>query len=428
MKLSKERYPVSVLKEMQDSIDLRPEYQRPLVWSLKQKRLLIDSILRGYDVPKMYWHRQPDGGKYEFHVIDGQQRLSTIWEFCNGGFSLGKDGDDIDSFPTKNLSYSDFKADLKKRFHLYSFDIVIVEEAVQNKEDDEVREMFLRLQNGTSLKAQEKRNAMTGNMRSFVKELAKHTFFESCKFSDKRFTYDHVAAQITCLELAGSAVGVRDSDLNRMYEENRDFDLQGKVAKKIKRTLDYLKRAFPDHTRELERYNAVTLYSLASSLIDNFVHQGTETKLAEWFIAFETERRADMDELEDDRDLQLVEYQRLTSYSTDAEESLAKRLEHMQRRFFAAVPDIEPIDADRIFTEEQRLAIYRRDGSLCQLKIKCDGTEKLKWGHWHADHKKAHSLGGKTTVANGQVACPACNFAKSNKLLSEKLAEPAVAI
>ena len=136
--------------------------------------------------------------------------------------------------------------------------------------------------------------------------------------------------------------------------------------------------------------------------------------MAEWFIAFETERRADMEKDEDSRDVQLVEYQRLTSYSTDAAESLAKRLEHMQRRFFLAEPDIELIDPTRIFSEAQRLAIYRRDGARCQLRLKCDGTEKLKWDHWHADHIKAHSNGGKTTVANGQVACPDCNFLKSN--------------
>lgn len=415
MRLSKERYPVSVLKEMQDSIDVRPEYQRPLVWTLKQKRLLIDSILRGYDVPKMYWHRQPDDEQFEFHVVDGQQRLTTIWEFCNDGFALPKDSDPVDGISTAKLKYSGFNTDLKKRLHLYSFDVVIVEEAIQNDEEDEVREMFLRLQNGTTLKAQEKRNAMTGRMRAFVKEIAKHPFFESCKFSNTRFTYDHIAAQMTCLELAGEPVSLRDSDLNRMYAEQTDFDPKGNVAKKVRRTLDYLKRAFPDHTRELERYNAVTLYSLASSLIDNYVHQGTEKKLADWFITFETERRADMEKDEDSRDVQLVEYQRLTSYSTDAAESLAKRLEHMQRRFFLAVPDIELVDPTRIFSEAQRLAIYRRDGARCQLRIKCDGSEKLKWDHWHADHITPHSLGGKTTVENGQVACPDCNFAKSNK-------------
>lgn len=299
--------------------------------------------------------------------------------------------------------------------HLYSFDVVIVENAIQNEEEDEVREMFLRLQNGTTLKAQEKRNAMTGQMRTFVKQIAEHPFFGSCKFSNSRFTYDHISAQMICLELAGEPVSLRDSELNRMYLEQSDFDPKGTVAKKVHRTLDYLKRAFPDHTRELERYNVVTLYSLISSLIDNYVHQGTEKKLASWFIAFETERRADMEKDEDNRDVQLVEYQRLTSYSTDAAESLAKRLEHMQRRFFLAAPDIELIDPTRIFSEAQRLAIYRRDSARCQLRIKCGGTEKLKWDQWHADHIKPHSLGGKTVVENGQVTCADCNSVKSNK-------------
>jgi len=49
-------------------------------------------------------------------------------------------------------------------------------------DEEEVREMFLRLQNGTSLKAQEKRNAMTGNMRDFVKQVASHKLFDNCKF------------------------------------------------------------------------------------------------------------------------------------------------------------------------------------------------------------------------------------------------------
>lgn len=44
--------------------------------------------------------------------------------------------------------------------------------------------MFLRLQNGTSLRAQEKRNAYPGRMRDFVRSLASHQFFESVGFSN----------------------------------------------------------------------------------------------------------------------------------------------------------------------------------------------------------------------------------------------------
>jgi hypothetical protein len=57
-------------------------------------------------------------------------------------------------------------------------DVVIVDEAVQTDEEDEVRDMFLRLQNGTTLKAQEKRNAMPGTMRNFVKDERRETLTE----------------------------------------------------------------------------------------------------------------------------------------------------------------------------------------------------------------------------------------------------------
>jgi 5-methylcytosine-specific restriction endonuclease McrA len=55
--------------------------------------------------------------------------------------------------------------------------------------------------------------------------------------------------------------------------------------------------------------------------------------------------------------------------------------------------------------------IYRRDGGICQLKLRCDGV-KVGWDHWHADHKVPHSKGGKSIVSNGQVACADCNFSK----------------
>src|SRR3546814_14453558 len=57
------------------SSDLTPDYQRPPAWSRKQKQLLMDTILRNYDIPKFYWRKvnRADGVQYE--VVDGQQRL-----------------------------------------------------------------------------------------------------------------------------------------------------------------------------------------------------------------------------------------------------------------------------------------------------------------------------------------------------------------
>lgn len=414
MKMSKQPYPITTLYGLRDRIDPTPDYQRPPAWSKKQKQLLIDTILRGYDVPKMYWQRLEKGAPFEFAVIDGQQRLRTIWEFCSGEFALAKDMDPVDGVEIAKKKYADLDFNLRSKFDIYFLDVVIVDDAVQTDEEDEVRDMFLRLQNGTTLKAQEKRNAMPGQMRDFIKEVAGHKLFENCKFSNSRFAFDHIAAQLVRLEMAGEPASVRDSDLNKMYDSNRSFDPNGKVAKKVRRVLDYLLRAFPDKTPELERYNVIVLYCLASTLIGRFAHAGTEASLAKWFIAFETERRKNEALDEEERDPQLIEYRRLTSQSTDSEESIRTRLEFIEKRFFLACPDIEPLDETRIFTPEQRLAIYRKNDGHCQLKIKCNG-ERLAWADWHADHIVAHSNGGKTVVSNGQVACSPCNFVKSNK-------------
>lgn len=411
MRISKQPYPITTLFGLRDRIDPTPDYQRPPAWTTKQKQLLIDTILRGYDVPKMYWQRLPAGDDHEFAVIDGQQRLRTIWEFCSGEFALHKDMDPINGIKIAKQRYADLDFNLRSKFDIYFFDVIIVEEAVQNEEEDEIRDMFLRLQNGTTLKAQEKRNAMPGKMRDFVKSISKHPFFENCKFSNSRFTYDHVAAQMVCLELAGQPTNVKDGDLNKLYKENTTFDTNGDAAKRVKRVLDYMLRAFPEKTPELERYNAITLYCISSALVRRYVHAGTESILSDWFIDFETSRRQNETLDEDERDPLLVEYRRLTSYSTDAEESIRGRVEFLEKRFFLACPDIELTDSLRAFTHEQRLAIYRKNDGCCQLEIHCNG-DKLLWDDWHADHILAHVNGGKTTVSNGQVACAPCNLSK----------------
>jgi len=81
MKMSKQPYPITTLCGLRERIDPTPDCQRPPAWTLKQKQLLIDTILRGYDIPKMYWQRLPKGEAFEFGVIDGQQRLTSFIAF-----------------------------------------------------------------------------------------------------------------------------------------------------------------------------------------------------------------------------------------------------------------------------------------------------------------------------------------------------------
>ena len=72
MRMSKERYPITTLYGLRTKIDPTPDYQRPPAWTRKQKQLLIDTILRGYDVPKMYWQRLVGDTQHDFAVVDGK--------------------------------------------------------------------------------------------------------------------------------------------------------------------------------------------------------------------------------------------------------------------------------------------------------------------------------------------------------------------
>lgn len=75
-------YPVSIsewisLYENRE-LDIHPEFQRFFRWRSQQKTLLIESILLGIPIPSIFVSQRADG---VWDVVDGLQRLSTIFEF-----------------------------------------------------------------------------------------------------------------------------------------------------------------------------------------------------------------------------------------------------------------------------------------------------------------------------------------------------------
>jgi hypothetical protein len=408
MEMNKKPWPLKTTHGIRNRIDTNPDFQRPAVWGLAQKQLLIDSILRDYDIPKFYWRKtstKPD--KYD--VVDGQQRLRAMWEFVDNGFQLPKDADPIDGEAVAGLIYEKLPDDLRIKFDGYPLDVVVLEAA----DDDEVREMFLRLQNGTSLKSQEKRNAYPGQMRTFVRQLSTHAFFQSVGFANSRFNHDLVAAQLVCLELAGEPTNIKNADLNRMYRDNASFDAKSPEAKSVHRTLTILAETFPDKTPELTRFNVISLYCVVSELQQQYAFSFVRPLLRNWFLKFEETRRTQEEKAEDSIDAEWATYKEKISHSTDAADSIRWRMEFMLRHLLEEHPTIPRKDNQRSFTFAQRLAVFRRDHGHCQLKIKCNGA-KLSWDDWHCDHMTPWTAGGQTTVENARVACSACNQSKGS--------------
>ncbi len=400
------QWPLYSVRMREPKIDPRPSYQREgTVWSKSKKQLLMDSILRRYDIPKLYL-RAVDKPPYKYEVVDGQQRLRAIWEFCQDGFPLSTECDPVHGHVVAGTLFSALPNDLVDEFQTYDLSFVILEDATE----DEVEEMFTRLNNGETLRAAEKRNALPGQMKVFIKELALNPFFQNVAFKDTRYAFDQVCAQMTLLELEGGPTDTKARALEKMYKDNVKFDKNGRTAKKIKRVLNFLYNAFPEKIPELRKQNVVSLYLLVSELLEKYAMSGKESTFREWFINFEQERREEQNKPEDERDPDWVRYQEKTLQAVDSKDSIEFRHKMLMTSFLLYYPKLELLDTQRAFTEEQRVTIFRKYNGSCQSCGK-----EIKWDEFHADHISPFSKGGKTTVDNGQLLCSSCNITKGTK-------------
>ena len=148
-----------------DELDVHPEFQRVYRWTSTQKTRLIESILLGIPIPPIFVAQRADG---VWDVVDGVQRLSTIFEFV--GVLKGEDGQFI---PPLVLEKTRFLPSLEgckwedgtkfaKENQLYikrsKIDVKIV---LKESDDKSKYELFMRLNTGGSpLTAQEVRNCL----------------------------------------------------------------------------------------------------------------------------------------------------------------------------------------------------------------------------------------------------------------------------
>lgn len=78
-------YPVdSIVKRINDEVIFVPPFQRKFVWNLQQASRFIESLLLGLPVPGIFLSKEESTGR--LLIIDGQQRLTSLYYFYNGFF------------------------------------------------------------------------------------------------------------------------------------------------------------------------------------------------------------------------------------------------------------------------------------------------------------------------------------------------------
>jgi len=95
-------------------INLDPPYQRRSVWTRKDRLYFLDTIFNGYPCPAIFLHKTTnENGKSTYHVVDGKQRIETIFKFSGNNISMSKDHLDGELAGKK---FRDLSIDYKQKF------------------------------------------------------------------------------------------------------------------------------------------------------------------------------------------------------------------------------------------------------------------------------------------------------------------------
>ncbi len=173
---------ISTLREKYErgQIDLQPAYQRDYVWELRPElpSRLIESLLLEIPVPPIYFGKMP---AMRLEVIDGQQRLTTLIRFVRNDFALQR----LQRIGTLNGKY--FR-DMSEEQQAMVLDATIRTIVIDAGHNHNLRyEVFERLNRGSMpLNEQELRNCVyRGAFCDLLAELERDPIWRKVKGGDK---------------------------------------------------------------------------------------------------------------------------------------------------------------------------------------------------------------------------------------------------
>lgn len=225
-----------IIKMVKDgSLIPKPEFQRRLVWTSKDKDFFIDTVLRGYPFPEIYIANgevDTETGEGTQLLVDGLQRVSTLVEYFNGD----------PTFATSlSKPYKALDEEAKSKFLEYA----VVVRDLGSINQDQVVAVFKRL-NSTQygLKDMEINNAVyNGALKKFCEVVSEDPFFEEHRVftpNDRRRMGD----VSYCLTVIGSMIfGYfnRDSEHeNLLSQYNEAFPLDHEIFDRLQNVFQFI--------------------------------------------------------------------------------------------------------------------------------------------------------------------------------------------
>lgn len=264
---------VSDIYAMWKAIDFKPTYQRQAeIWEPSKKQLFVDSLVNGYDIPKLYFHDlswNESGPNKRYAIIDGKQRLEAIHDFIEGKFALSDEFEDIEQSTTEaarraaGLGYGELgkkHPELKARFDRAELPIVLV----QTDDREFIEEMFSRLNEAVPLNAPEKRNALGGPLPRQIRKLAKDPFFVSrLAFPNARYRHLDLATKFLFMEYKGGLTDLKKRNLDDFVKQFKAQNWNRRAQELFSRAeliLEKMSAIFVQSDPLLESVGMITIY------------------------------------------------------------------------------------------------------------------------------------------------------------------------
>jgi hypothetical protein len=215
-----------------------PEFQRRLVWTNKDKINFLDTVLNGYPFPEIYIAAgdvDPDTGEGTELLVDGQQRITTLYQYFIGSSEL-RLGKDIQP-------YAELNPDKKMEF--LEYDVVVRD--LGQLSIEEIKRVFQKI-NATSyaLNTMEIHNArFDGKFKKFAEEISDLPFFDNHRIfsaNDIRRMND-LRFVLTLIITIMSTYFSRDEALEEyLTAYNDEFELEENLRDDINEVLLFIEK------------------------------------------------------------------------------------------------------------------------------------------------------------------------------------------
>ncbi len=242
---------------------LSPKFQRRPVWEYKAKSYFIDTILSGLPIPRIFIRERTNADMTSLReIVDGQQRLKTIFDFINDGFKISK----VHNKEFGGMCYSELPDEVKRDFLKYPISAILLIDL----DDNAVFDIFARLNTySVKLNNQELLNSQYfGVYKQLVYRLAqeyRNFWVESGILSEKaisRMEDAKLVSELLSVIVDGRIMTNTFEQSKKVYSKYDDsFEDADKIERQFKQTLDLFSKVYPEDFSETAFSKAPLFYS-----------------------------------------------------------------------------------------------------------------------------------------------------------------------